>query len=77
MATMNFSVPEDVKRKFNRAFAGKNKSRVIADLMARALEEQGAQKRRSAAIEALLARRRTKRPVSARQVRLAREAGRP
>ena len=77
MATMNFSVPEDVKRKFNRAFAGKNKSRVIADLMVRALEEQGAQKRRSAAIEALLARRRAKRPVSARQVRLAREAGRP
>ena len=40
MATVNFSVPEDVKKKFDRAFAGKNKSRVIADLMAQAVEAQ-------------------------------------
>jgi metal-responsive CopG/Arc/MetJ family transcriptional regulator len=77
MATMNFSVPEDVKRKFDKAFAGKNKSRVIADLMTQAVEEQHVQKRRSKAIDALLARRRTKRPVTAKQLRRAREAGRP
>jgi hypothetical protein len=35
MATVNFSVPEDGKREFDKAFAGKNKSRVIADLMSR------------------------------------------
>ena len=40
MATVNFSVPEEVKKKFDRAFAGKNKSRVIADLMSQAVEEQ-------------------------------------
>jgi hypothetical protein len=77
MATVNFSVPDDVKRQFDRAFIGKNKSRVIADLMARAVEEQQAAKRRTEAIEALLARRRTKRPVKARELRVAREAGRP
>ncbi len=77
MATMNFSVPVEVKRKFNRAFAGKNKSRVIADLMERAVDEQEARKRRSEAIDALLARRCRKRPVSAKQVRWAREVGRP
>ena len=77
MATVNFSVPEDVKRKFDRAFAGKNKSRVIADLMAQAVEEQMVQRRRSQAIDALLGRRRTKRPVTASEVRRARETGRP
>jgi metal-responsive CopG/Arc/MetJ family transcriptional regulator len=77
MATVNFSVPEDVKREFDKAFAGRNKSRVIADLMAQAIEEQHVQKRRSKAIDALLARRRTKRPVTAKQISRAREAGRP
>jgi hypothetical protein len=77
MATVNFSVPEDIKKNFDKAFAGRNKSRVIADLMAQAIEEQHVQKRRSKAIDALLARRRTKRPVTAKQVRRAREAGRP
>ena len=77
MATVNFSVPEEVKREFDKAFAGKNKSRVIADLMTQAVEEQHVQKRRSKAIHALLIRRRTKRPVTAKQIRLAREAGRP
>lgn len=77
MATVNFSVPEDVKKKFDRAFAGKNKSRVIADLMAQAVENQLVQKRRNAAIDALLGRRRTKRPVVTSDVRRARDAGRP
>lgn len=77
MATVNFSVPEDVKKKFNKAFAGENKSRVIAQLMAQAVEDQSVQKRRNAAVDALLSRRRTKRPVTAREVRRARETGRP
>ena len=40
MATVSFSIPEAVKKRFARAFAGKNKSRVIADLMSQAVEEQ-------------------------------------
>lgn len=76
VATVNFSVPEDVKRKFDRAFAGKNKSRVIADLMAQAVQDQLMLKRRSEAIDSLLSRRRTKRPVRAGDIRRARESGR-
>ena len=70
-----FNVPDDVKKKFDKAFAGENKSRVIAELMVQAIEEQHIQRRRSKAIDALLARRRTKRPVQAKQIRPAREAG--
>ena len=33
MATMNFSVPEEVKRQFDQVFAGKNKSAVLTQLM--------------------------------------------
>lgn len=46
MATVNFSVPEQVKKLFNATFSGKNKSQVIADLMLKAVEEQRRQKRR-------------------------------
>jgi hypothetical protein len=33
MATVNFSVPDDVKEAFNIAYQGQNKSAVIAELM--------------------------------------------
>jgi hypothetical protein len=33
MSTGNFSVPDDVKEAFNRAFAGRIKGVIIADLM--------------------------------------------
>ena len=37
MATVNFSVPDEVKETFNQAFEGQNKSAIIADLMRRAV----------------------------------------
>ena len=77
MATVNFSVPEGVKRMFNKAFAGKNKSRVIADLMVRAVEEREVQKRRAKAIEGLLKLREKKPGFSDKEIRTAREYGRP
>lgn len=39
MATVNFSVPDEIKKAFNETFAGRNKSAVIADFMMRAVEE--------------------------------------
>ena len=33
MATVNFSVPDEVKELFNATFAHKNKSAIIAELM--------------------------------------------
>jgi len=40
IATGDFSVPDDVKERFNKAFPRQNKSRIIADLMNRAVEER-------------------------------------
>ena len=76
MATVNFSVPDEVKDRFNRAFAGQNKSQIIAALMIRAVEEQALKKRRSRAIDALLRRRAARPTVSSAQVRKARNEGR-
>jgi hypothetical protein len=77
MATVNFSVPDDVKARFNRAFAGQNKSQIIADLMMRAVEEQALKKRRARAIDALLRRRSNRPGASAAQIRETRAEGRP
>lgn len=54
---MNFSIPEEVKRAFNRTFAGRNKSALIAQMMERAIEEEERRERRSGAISRLAARR--------------------
>ena len=72
MAVVNFSVPERVKRMFNAAFAGRNKSAVIAQLMVRAVEEHKARLLRDKAIDRLLARRDTKRAVKNSDIRAAR-----
>lgn len=77
MATVNFSVPDDVKERFNKAFAGQNKSQIIAELMERAVQEQALKKRRARAIEGLVGRRTRRPPASLRTIRKAREAGRP
>lgn len=77
MAIVNYSVPDEVKTQFNRAFARENKSSVIARLMMQAVEERRMQKQRARAIDAILRRRRTQKPVSNSQIRAARIAGRP
>jgi metal-responsive CopG/Arc/MetJ family transcriptional regulator len=77
MATVNFSVPEDVKRRFNRAFAGANKSAVVAQLMQQAVDERRRQEQRRRAIEGLLRARRRMKPVRQNDVRAARVKGRP
>ena len=77
MATVNFSVPEEVKQKFNKAFAGKNKSRIVAELMMRAVEERQVQKRRAKAMEGLLKLRSKRSGFSDAEIRAAREYGRP
>jgi predicted transcriptional regulator len=40
MATMNFSIPEDVKQRFNELFSDRNKSEIVTSLMRRAIEEE-------------------------------------
>jgi len=77
MATVNFSVPVDVKIAFNKAFEGENKSAVLAALMRQAVEERKRRKRRALAIEALLRLRLRIRPATAAATGRARRKGRP
>ena len=77
MATMNFSVPDDVQAAFNKAFAGTNKSALLTALMREAVEERQRRKRRARAISRLLAVRGQLKPVSRRQIATARRTGRP
>ncbi len=50
---------------------------VLTPLMRQAIEERKRQRRRAAAIDALLKLRRRVRPVTGREVRKARQTGRP
>ena len=77
MATVNFSVPSEIREAFDAAFAGENKSAVIARLMARAVEERGRQKRRVALYRRLTADRAKRPSISAVKVNKARIKGRP
>jgi hypothetical protein len=77
MATMNFSVPDDVRAAFNKAFAGTNKSSLLTQLMRQAVEERRRQKRRARAISRLLDLRVQLTPVSQRQIATARRSRRP
>ena len=77
MATVNFSVPEEVKQAFNSAFLHQNKSAVITSLMIRAIEEQKLRAKRARAIDSMLARRREKPESDAEEIQSAREVARP
>jgi predicted transcriptional regulator len=77
MATVNFSVPDEVKKEFQEIFAHENKSAVITRLMKQAIEERKRQHTRAAAIEGLLELRKRQRPVSDEEVWRARQMGRP
>ena len=76
MATVNFSVPDDVKEAFNEAFEGRNKSAVIADLMREAVERVRNGQRSREAIGRILERRRGRPVLSDEEIRSARRAGR-
>ena len=76
MATVNFSVPDDVKEAFNEAFEGRNKSAVIADLMREAVERVRSGQRSREAIGRILERRRGRPVLSEEEIRAARLDGR-
>ncbi len=77
MATVNFSVPDEVKELFNATFAHKNKSAIIAELMREAVEREKKAQRRADAIDRILALRDRTPPVGTEEIRKAREEGRP
>jgi metal-responsive CopG/Arc/MetJ family transcriptional regulator len=77
MAMVNYSVPDDVRDAFNEAFAGENKSAVVAELMRQAVEERRRRERRARAIGRLLDLRKRTPAVSGAEVLRARRRGRP
>lgn len=77
MATVNFSVPEDVKRAFDETFAGRNKSAILTGLMREAVADARRQRRRAEAARAILEERDASSPVSSTRLDEARRAGRP
>jgi hypothetical protein len=76
MATVNFSVPDDVKAAFDKTFGGQNKSAVIADLMRQAVADAKLRKRRVDIFRTLTQRRSERPSLSDRQIRASRTAGR-
>lgn len=77
MATVNYSVPDDVRDAFNEEFATENKSAVIAELMRRAVEERRRRQRRARAVNRLLTLRKAAPAASDAEIRRARRRGRP
>lgn len=76
MATVNFSVPEDIKQAFNSAFEGQNKSAVIAELMREAVERAQRRQRHRNAIDRILVKKASAPPLSEAQFIAARDEGR-
>lgn len=55
MATVNFSVPEDVKDAFNATFDGRNKSAIVAEMLREAVEREKRRQAHVAACDTILA----------------------
>jgi hypothetical protein len=77
MATVNFSVPDDVKNEFDKAFGRQNKSAVIADLMRKAVAEEKRRKHRVAIFRELTRLRADRPQLSDASIRTSRTLGRP
>lgn len=77
MATVNFSVPDDVRDAFNETFKDRNKSAIVAELMREAVDRFRRRKQSHRAIERILERRRDRQVLSDTDIRTARLAGRP
>jgi hypothetical protein len=77
MATVNFSVPDEVKMEFDKAFGDQNKSSIIADLMRRAVRERKLQIRRDRLFRQFRVARSGRPTFTSKEVRRARSAERP
>lgn len=77
MATVNFSVPDEVKDAFNRVFAKENKSAIIASLMREAVDRVEARNRAREAASRIVERRKHAPLVTEAECEEARERYRP
>ncbi len=77
MATVNFSVPDEVKMEFDKAFGDQNKSSIIADLMRRAVRERKLQIRRERLFRQFRVARSGRPTFTSEEIRGARSVERP
>jgi hypothetical protein len=77
MATMNFSIPEDVKERFNRTFANANKSAVVTQLLEEAIERAERKRQSDEAIQRIKSRWHQRPILTEEEIVQAREDGRP
>ena len=77
MATVNYSVPDDVRDAFNKTFKNQNRSAVVAELMREAVERVERKQRSREAIDRILARHANASPRSDAEIAVARVDGRP
>jgi hypothetical protein len=77
VATVNFSVPDDVKAAFDKAFGDQNKSSIVAELMRRAVRERQLQLKREKLFRQLGAARSSRPAVTSAQIKRTRTAERP
>lgn len=73
MGTMNFSIPDDVKQAFNKAFDGENKSAIVTRLMIQAIEDVERRRKSAGFVERIRQIRARGRPVTEEEIRQARE----
>ena len=57
MATMNFSIPDDVKERFNQVFAHTNKSAVVTRMIEAAIEQAESKRQSEEAAKRIMQRR--------------------
>jgi hypothetical protein len=76
MATVNFSVPDEVKAAFDKAFGDQNKSSIIAELMRRAVRERRLQIRRERLFRQLSGARVNRPSFTGEEIRKARASER-
>lgn len=77
MVTVSFSIPEELKNAFNETFDVINQDVIIRDLIGQAITEENLKRQRRRAIDALLALRNTIPPITAPELREARQENRP
>lgn len=73
MTTMTFDIPEPLKQEFERILDGQDPNAVIAEAMREVIERAQRKQRSREAIASILERRAKMTPVSAEDVRAARE----
>ena len=68
MATMNFSIPDDVKERFNLAFVDANKSAIVTQLLEEAIERAEHKRRSDLAVKTILTIRKSNASMSTKKI---------